>query len=65
MERVPAKGRVRMMNSKTIEPKSKEKREKYVPPKLVDYGSVKKITAAPKQVSGPDHIGSIKKGSCL
>jgi hypothetical protein len=36
----------------------------YVPPGMVDYGSVTKITGAPKVVSGPDST-SHRKGSCL
>ena len=40
----------------------KEKKQKYVPPALVDYGNVTKITAAPKVVSGPDAPGAMKKG---
>jgi hypothetical protein len=45
--------------------KNKPKLEKYVPPALVDYGNVTKITAVPKAVSGPDAPGASKKGSCL
>jgi hypothetical protein len=44
--------------------KKKQKLEKYVPPALVDYGNVTKITGTSKSISGPDG-GSIKKGSCL
>ena len=42
----------------------KEQKKKYVPPALVNYGNVTKITAAPKSISGPDGTGP-KKGSCL
>jgi hypothetical protein len=42
----------------------KKELQKYVPPGLVDYGNVTKITAAPNAVSGPDSTAS-KKGSCL
>jgi hypothetical protein len=45
--------------------KNKEKLEKYVPPTVVDYGNVTKITSVPKAVSGPDNPGAAKKGSCL
>lgn len=46
--------------------KKKQKLAKYVPPTLVDYGNVTKITATPKSVSGPDNPGLIKKGGgCL
>jgi hypothetical protein len=38
--------------------------EKYVPPGLVDYGNVTKITAAPKLISGPDSTAT-KRGQCL
>jgi hypothetical protein len=50
--------------NRSADAKNKPKLEKYVPPSLVDYGNVTKITAAPKSVSGPDGIGP-KKGSCL
>jgi len=42
---------------------AKKKLQRYVPPGLVDYGSVTKITGTPKAVSGGDNIH--KKGSCL
>jgi hypothetical protein len=44
--------------------KKEPKLKKYVPPALVDYGNVTKITATPKSISGPDGQGP-KKGSCL
>ena len=53
-----------MKKNRTADAKNKPKLGKYVPPTLVDYGNVTKITAAPKSVSGPDGVGP-KKGSCL
>lgn len=53
-----------MKKNRSADAKNKPKLEKYVPPALVDYGNVTKITATPKSVSGPDGIGP-KKGSCL
>lgn len=53
-----------MKKNRSADTKKKQKLEKYVPPALVDYGNVTKITAAPKSVSGPDGLGP-KKGSCL
>jgi hypothetical protein len=50
--------------SRSADAKSEQKLEKYVPPALVDYGNVTKITATPKAISGPDGAGP-KKGSCL
>ncbi len=54
-----------MRKKPSIESESKpaEKKKAYVPPALVDYGSVTKITATPKGVSLPDSTGM--KGSCL
>jgi hypothetical protein len=51
--------------NRSADTKKKQKLEKYVPPALVDYGNVTKITAAPKSVSGGDAPGAMKKGSCL
>jgi hypothetical protein len=65
IESVPEKGRVWMMKNENVDPKDKGKREKYVPPALVDYGNVAKITSAPKAISGPDAPGAAKKGHCL
>ena len=53
------------MNNEKNDARNEKKREKYVPPALVDYGNVTKITADPKAVSGPDNPGAMKKGSCL
>jgi len=44
--------------------KGNERLEKYVPPAIVDHGTIAKITSAPKSISGPDSKGP-KKGSCL
>ncbi|HVB81602.1 MAG TPA: hypothetical protein VNE82_16850 [Candidatus Binataceae bacterium] len=44
--------------------RNKQTLKKYVPPAVVDYGTIAKITSAPKQISGPDSQGA-KKGSCL
>ncbi|MGH7926056.1 MAG: hypothetical protein ACREQH_15850 [Candidatus Binatus sp.] len=54
-----------MKKSRSADAKKKQKLQKYVPPALVDYGNVTKITAAPKVVSGPDAPGAMLKGSCL
>lgn len=53
-----------MKKSRSSDTKNKPKLEKYVPPALVDYGNVTKITATAKSISGPDGVGP-KKGSCL
>jgi hypothetical protein len=45
--------------------KKKQKLAKYVPPTLVDYGNVTKITATPKSITGSDAPGTAKKGTCL
>jgi hypothetical protein len=52
-----------MADNPSIDRDNETRREKYVPPGLVDYGNVTKITADPKAVSGPD--GTPKRGSCL
>jgi hypothetical protein len=48
--------------NRSADAKKKQKLAKYVPPTLVDYGNVTKITATPKSVSGPDAMGTAKKG---
>lgn len=53
------------MQKPSAEPKNKPAKANYVPPTIVDYGSVTKITATPKSISGPDAPGVTKKGSCL
>jgi len=53
------------MKNEKNDARNEKKLEKYVPPALVDYGSVTKITAIPKAISGPDNPGAMKKGSCL
>lgn len=45
--------------------RKKQKLAKYVPPTLVDYGNVTKITATPKSITGSDAPGTSKKGACL
>lgn len=60
---VPDERSLLVKKSRSADAKSKQKLEKYVPPGLVDYGNVTKITAAPKSVSGSDT--GPKKGSCL
>ena len=54
-----------MKKNRSADAKKKQKLAKYVPPTLVDYGNVTKITATPKSVSSGDNPGSMKKGSCL
>ena len=54
-----------MKKNRASDAKKKQKLEKYVPPALVDYGNVTKITATPKSISGGDAPGTAKKGSCL
>jgi hypothetical protein len=44
--------------------RNKQTLKKYVQPAMVDYGTIAKITSAPKTVSGPDST-SHRKGSCL
>ncbi|MGA9721848.1 MAG: lasso RiPP family leader peptide-containing protein [Candidatus Binatus sp.] len=51
-----------MKENRSADAKKKQKLTKYVPPTLVDYGNVTKITATPKSISGPDAPGSKKKG---
>jgi hypothetical protein len=51
--------------NRSADAKKKQKLAKYVPPTLVDYGNVTKITAAPKTITGPDAPGSVRKGQCL
>jgi predicted metal-dependent hydrolase len=53
----------RVKRNRPANAKKKQKLEKYVPPTLVDYGNVTKITATSKTISGPDM--SAKKGVCL
>ncbi|HEV2169402.1 MAG TPA: hypothetical protein VGR40_00565 [Candidatus Binatus sp.] len=54
-----------MKKSRSAETKKKQKQAKYVPPALVDYGNVTKITATSKSISGADAPGTSKKGTCL
>ena len=54
-----------MKKNRSADAKKEQKLKKYVPPALVDYGNVTKITATPKAISGGDNPGSMKKGSCL
>ena len=61
----PIKGVTLVKKNRSADTKNKKKlKKKYVPPALMDYGNVTKITSAPKTVSGPDST-STKKGSCL
>jgi hypothetical protein len=53
------------MRKPSTESENKPAKKKYVPPAVVDYGSVTKITATPKVISTPDQAGGVKKGSCL
>jgi hypothetical protein len=50
---------------KPSELQKKPPKKQYVSPAIVDYGSVTKITATAKIISGPDAPGVSKKGSCL
>jgi len=50
--------------NRSADKKKEQKLQKYVPPALVDYGSVTKITATPKFTAGADSVGP-KKGVCL
>ena len=52
------------MPKPSTELQNKPAKKKYVPPAIVDYGSVTKITATPKSISSPDNKTSTK-GSCL
>ena len=58
-------GGVAVKKNRSADAKKEQKKQKYVPPALVDYGNVTKITATAKSVSGGDNPGSAKKGSCL
>jgi len=58
-------GRSHVKKNRSADAKKEQKLKKYVPPALVDYGNVTKITATPKAISGGDNPGSMKKGSCL
>ena len=51
--------------NRSADAKKKQKLAKYVPPTLVDYGNVTKITATPKSITGSDAPGTAKKGTCL
>jgi hypothetical protein len=51
--------------NRSTDKKKEQKLQKYVPPALVDYGNVTKITATPKATTGSDNPGLAKKGSCL
>jgi hypothetical protein len=53
-----------MRKQSSVEPETKpaKKKKTYVSPALVDYGSVTKITAAPKSISSPDGV-NVMKGS--
>ena len=53
------------MRKPSKELETKPAKKKYVSPAIVDYGSVTKITATAKAVSGPDSPGLTKKGNCL
>jgi hypothetical protein len=57
--------RIRVKKNQSADTKKEQKLKKYVPPALVDYGNVTKITASPKTASGTDNPGTSKKGSCL
>ena len=54
-----------MKKNRASDAKKKQKLQKYVPPALVDYGNVTKITATAKSISGADAPGTAKKGTCL
>jgi len=51
--------------NRSADKKKEQNLQKYVPPALVDYGNVTKITATPKGTSAADHVGTAKKGTCL
>jgi hypothetical protein len=51
--------------NRSADKKKEQKLKTYVPPALVDYGNVTKITATPKAASGGDNPGTAKKGTCL
>jgi hypothetical protein len=51
--------------NRSADAKKKQKLATYVPPTLVDYGNVTKITTDAKSISGGDAPGTAKKGSCL
>jgi hypothetical protein len=51
--------------NRSADKKKEQKLQKYVPPALVDYGNVTKITATPKAISGNDNPAAAKKGTCL
>jgi hypothetical protein len=51
--------------NRSADKKKEQKLQKYVPPALVDYGNVTKITATAKATTGSDNPGSAKKGTCL
>jgi hypothetical protein len=53
------------MRKPSTELENKPAKKKYVSPAVVDYGSVTKITATQKAISGPDSPGLVKKGTCL
>jgi hypothetical protein len=50
--------------NRSADKKKEHKLQKYVPPALVDYGNVTKITATPKGTTGVDAVGPMK-GTCL
>jgi len=50
--------------NRSADKKKEQTLQKYVPPALVDYGNVTKITATPKGTGGVDSVGP-KKGACL
>jgi hypothetical protein len=58
-------GGVAVKKNRSVDAKKERKKQKYVPPALVDYGNVTKITATSKAISGADAPGTAKKGSCL
>jgi hypothetical protein len=49
------------MSKASTESQKKPAKKKYVSPAVVDYGSVTKITATSKSISGPDGV-DVKKG---
>jgi hypothetical protein len=53
------------MPNRSTELQKKPSKKKYVSPAIVDYGSVTKITATQKAISGSDAPGVTKKGTCL
>jgi hypothetical protein len=57
--------RSHVKKNRSADKKKEQKLQKYVPPALVDYGSVTKITATAKATTGNDNPGSSKMGSCL